>query len=379
MPRLLLATQQPFYPDAAGGSQRSALEILRGLQGRGWEVGVVCSAGSRRWLPGRLWARRRDSGAVLAGSPWARRDDSLGFPVWRSFPLASLRGGAVLHHRLVVPWFERLLDAFAPDVVLGDRNAACPLLLRSLALGIPGVYLARSLPRFDEPTILPPHLTFVANSPYTARVLVAITGRDVPVVRPMVPRHSYEVAGREPERVTLVNPIPHKGLDIALEVARRLPEQPFLFVKGRWGSLRGAQVDAYARRAAALPNVEVLDFCDDMRQVYRRTRVLLVPSQFLETFGRVILEAHINGIPVVASDVGGVAETVGQGGILVRPKENVEGYADALRSLADPAEYERFSTAALENSRREELDPLVQLDELVRALETAIATRPTSR
>jgi hypothetical protein len=52
---------------------------------------------------------------------------------------------------------------------------------------------------------------------------------------------------------------------------------------------------------------------------------------------------------------------------------------DALRALADPAEYERWSTAALENSRREELDPRVQLDELVRALEAAIATRPASR
>jgi glycosyltransferase involved in cell wall biosynthesis len=305
-----------------------------------------------------------------------RFDDTLGFPVWRFFPFGRLPGGDALQRRFFEPWFGRLLDELAPDVVLGDRTAGCPLLRRALARGIPGVYLARSLPRFGEPTILSPILTFVANSPYTARVLHAITGRDVPVVRPMVPRRSYEVADRRPERVTLVNPIPHKGLGIALEVARQLPEQPFLFVKGRWASLRSSAVDSYAGGAAVLPNVEVLDFCDDMRDVYRRTRVLLVPSQFLETFGRVILEAQISGIPVVASDVAGIPETVGEGGIVVSPKERVEGYVEALRVLADEATYQRYSAAALANSRREEFDPHAQFELLLRTLEGALATRP---
>jgi glycosyltransferase involved in cell wall biosynthesis len=119
----------------------------------------------------------------------------------------------------------------------------------------------------------------------------------------------------------------------------------------------------------------VLEFCDDMRDVYRRTRVLLVPSQFLETFGRVILEAQINGIPVVASDVAGIPETVGEGGIVVSPKERVGGYVEALRDLADEATYQRYSAAALANSKREEFDPHAQFEVLLRALEGAIATR----
>lgn len=370
MPRLLLATQHPFFPEAAGGSQRSAVEILRRLVARGWDVGVVCAAAGRRWI-----VRSVLSGGNGAG-PLVRRDDTLGFSVWRFFPLESLPGGAKLHDRFFDPWFSRLLSELRPDVVLGDRTAGCPLLRRALARGIPGVYLARSLPRFGEPTILPPHLSFVANSPYTARVLQAVTGREVPVVRPMVPRRSYRVDDRRPELVTLVNPIPHKGLDIALDVAQRLTEQRFLWVKGRWGSLRGAQVERYARRAAALPNVELLEFCDDMREVYRRTRVLLVPSQFLETFGRVILEAHINGIPVVASAVAGVPETVGDGGILVNPKEHVDGYVEALRRLADPQTYECYSAAAQANSQRPEFDPDLQFEVFLAAMEAAIATRP---
>ena len=54
----------------------------------------------------------------------------------------------------------------------------------------------------------------------------------------------------------------------------------------------------------------------DMRSVYRDTKVLLVPSQWLETWGRVATEAQFSGIPVLASRSGALPEAVGPGGIL---------------------------------------------------------------
>src|SRR5262249_21620774 len=57
---------------------------------------------------------------------------------------------------------------------------------------------------------------------------------------------------------------------------------------------------------------------DDMRTVYCDTRILLVPSQWEdETWGRVVSEAQLSGIPVITSDRGGLPESVGPGGIVL--------------------------------------------------------------
>ena len=58
-----------------------------------------------------------------------------------------------------------------------------------------------------------------------------------------------------------------------------------------------------------------------------------------DAFANVILEAMSAGLPVVASDVGGVAEAVvdGETGILVRPRQT-DDLAQAIRKLAEDAE-----------------------------------------
>ena len=54
----------------------------------------------------------------------------------------------------------------------------------------------------------------------------------------------------------------------------------------------------------------------DPRDFYQVSRLLLVPSLWWESFGRVAAEALINGVPVLASSRGGLAETLEQAGIL---------------------------------------------------------------
>jgi glycosyltransferase involved in cell wall biosynthesis len=161
--------------------------------------------------------------------------------------------------------------------------------------------------------------------------------------------------------------VPQKGVSVALEVARRMPGTRFLFLKGKWPSASAKKLETMVRPARDLPNVEVWEHQLDMREVYCVTRVLLAPSQFLETFGRAIIEAQTNGIPVVAARVAGIPDTLGKGGVLVDPKHDVDGYVEALQKLEqDPAHYERLSNLALENSHRPELAPDRQLRTFVR-------------
>jgi glycosyltransferase involved in cell wall biosynthesis len=63
------------------------------------------------------------------------------------------------------------------------------------------------------------------------------------------------------------------------------------------------------------------------------TKVLLVPSQWPEPFGRVAVEALANGIPVVASRTGGLPEAVGDAGILVEDFSNAAAWIAALTEL----------------------------------------------
>src|SRR5213078_1198747 len=59
---------------------------------------------------------------------------------------------------------------------------------------------------------------------------------------------------------------------------------------------------------ATRPNVHVLHPVDDINLLLARTRVLLVPSLWAEARSRIILEAMLRGVPVIASNVGGIPE-----------------------------------------------------------------------
>jgi glycosyltransferase involved in cell wall biosynthesis len=58
----------------------------------------------------------------------------------------------------------------------------------------------------------------------------------------------------------------------------------------------------------------------------------LVPSRWKESWGRVVSEAQISGIPVLASDHGGLPESVGEGGFLLPPDE-VDAWSACLKKV----------------------------------------------
>ena len=219
---------------------------------------------------------------------------------------------------------------------------------------------------------MPEEIALIANSPFTAAEVLRIYGRSIPVIPGLVEPGCYRAHRRRRRYVTFINPIPEKGVKIALEIARRLPRVPFLFVRGKWLRYESAH-SPFLRSEKLPPNIVVWSFRERMRPIYAVTDILLVPSQWPETFGRVILEAHSNGIPVVAAKVGGIPYTLGDGGILVAPKDNAQGYLKALKQLrSDRNLYRRISARALKNSRRPEFDPERQVDQFVSFVEERI-------
>jgi len=74
----------------------------------------------------------------------------------------------------------------------------------------------------------------------------------------------------------------------------------------------------------------------DLRPMYAAMDVLAVPSEWLEPFGRVSIEAQAFGVPVLASRIGGLPETLHEGetGFLIPPGDEA-AWRDALIAAAD--------------------------------------------
>jgi D-inositol-3-phosphate glycosyltransferase len=155
---------------------------------------------------------------------------------------------------------------------------------------------------------------------------------------------------------------PLKGVAVAVRtlaaLGPELADARLVVVGGPSGPHGEAEVD----RLAAL--VEELGLGDRVVFVpprphellstfYRAADVVLVPSRS-ESFGLVALEAAACGIPVVASDVGGLRSLVDHGrtGYLVEDP-TADAFAASVRQiLAEPLLAERLSTAAVLRARR---------------------------
>ncbi|HSV45054.1 MAG TPA: glycosyltransferase family 4 protein [Ramlibacter sp.] len=131
------------------------------------------------------------------------------------------------------------------------------------------------------------------------------------------------------QRVLFVNPKLQKGAAIvamlALMLEERRPDIVFEVVeqRGAWAQALQAVTKAAGKPRDSLANVVVTPTTADMRPIYGRARLLLAPSLGWESAGRVAAEAMLNGIPALVSDRGGLPQTVGQGGILLRFSEEV--------------------------------------------------------
>ena len=60
----------------------------------------------------------------------------------------------------------------------------------------------------------------------------------------------------------------------------------------------------------ALSNITILHPTDNIDDILRQTRIAVVPSLWAEARSRIILEAMARAIPVLASNVGGMAEAM---------------------------------------------------------------------
>ena len=233
---------------------------------------------------------------------------------------SSWRDMREAENQVLLSQAQRLLREFRPDVLIGYSDGTAVSLLRceARALGIPVVNCVLS-PSYVHRTFASSDLLITDSQAMAAHMAHSYGNNVIPVGTAIDPRTVVAAPEqRHPQYVTLVNPCPHKGLSIfarLTELCRtQLPDVQFLAVESR-GSLSEYLVQLHepgpggsTRRPFAdgkLPGVKVVPHTLRMADIYAQTAVLLVPSLWLEVWGRVATEAIMNSIPVLCSDTGG--------------------------------------------------------------------------
>ncbi|WP_423465006.1 glycosyltransferase family 4 protein [Promicromonospora sp. MS192] len=334
----ILYIARNFAP-APAGSHISAFHLVRSLAERGNEVHVLASetrrAGIETGLPQVPRLQYSYTGAKsidLSAEEAGQLDQSV------SARIATFRPDVVLIGISV--WIERLK----------------PLLTQA---GIPSVWLARTM---DQPDLGVTHdfpTSVVANSDACARYLETTYGRNDGVLYPLIDAKDFVGAVSDHTAspyITMVNPVPIKGGALFRSIAESMPQLKFRAIRGWRPDAPDGNRAPYSD-LTGLENVTVDGPFEDMRSVYDSTRLLLVPSVWLEAFGRVALEAMMNGIPVVASNSGGLADLVDGAGTVV--SGGLREWLEAIEEILEPAAYRKAVLAGLGRAREFDAEALV--------------------
>jgi glycosyltransferase involved in cell wall biosynthesis len=131
---------------------------------------------------------------------------------------------------------------------------------------------------------------------------------------------------------------------------------------------------------ASNPGVRWLGAVDDVRTVWRRAAVAVLPSTYGEGLPKALLEAAACARPIVASDVPGCREVVrpGETGLLVPPR-SIDELAAAIGSLiGDPERRSAMGRAGRALVEREFADDIVA-GETISVYQSALREKAAQR
>lgn len=153
------------------------------------------------------------------------------------------------------------------------------------------------------------------------------------VVPPTVDVDRFNVSENpeENEFITMINLNTNKGGRVLQKIAKIFPEKKFLAVKGSYDEQITDQPE----------NVKVINNTPDILNVYKQTRLLLMPSQY-ESWGMTATEAMCSGIPVICTPTPGLSENCDYAGNYI-DKRNGEIFDENGNVLDDTDEYDMTS------------------------------------
>ena len=357
--KVLLLQDQVYLPSLGGGNKSNRL-LLEELASMGHECMAFCPAFTTRAGP----ATHAEFVLEMAGRGIDIRTERNGSYVYtyNSVTVESLVSGSDVAVRKHI---RHMMDRFDPDWILVSDDKHRVLLECA-------VNASRSKTIQILQTIV--HLPFgpLSNRRSSRQARLMGQARRITVISNFIGQYLKQygnldsviaylpVYGTGPFSnlgnfshgyLTMINPCIEKGLDIFLELASRFPRFQFAAVP-TWGA-----DDNVISSLTSCPNVRMIPPADSVDSIFEQTRILLVPSVWYETFGYIVVEAMLRGIPVLASNIGGLPEAklgidyllpvipaVRQRGRFVCPTQDVGPWVHALSELlSDDEVYTRCS------------------------------------
>lgn len=359
-PPLLFASYHA-YLDHSSGAALSTRDLFEDLSAHGWDCRAVCGPqldfGDGRGVPDVLRDHRVPHHLERCAPPGGPRYELFHY-ILNGVPVTQYRPDGYDPKRppsqaegvAFLDVFARACDRFRPGVVLtyGGLPVAPHLIRRAQKRGARVVFALHNFAYQDAPFLREADALRVPSE-YARWVYREEAGLEVEAVEWPWDRTRAAADCTGGRFVTFVNPQPVKGVAwfarIAHEAARRRPDIPFLVVEGRGG------VDWLGRLPLDLSGVRTVHRMPSTPRpadFYARSRVILVPSLWEESFGRVAAEALTNGLPVLATRRGALPETLGGAGLLFDVPEpyttqlldvptagEVAGWVEAIERLYD--------------------------------------------
>ena len=307
-----------------GGGQLDLLDLLPALAGHGWKATVAAPGNGP--LGDRVRALGADYAAIECGPyrNWTKSAaDAFRFAgqwprlVRRIRGLARDTGACLIYAN-----GPRVLPAAC--AAAGSRIPVLfhchSLLEKRYAAALVGGVLALS------------RVTLVGSCRYVLRPLERYRAGEVVYNGAAAPRVADCARASPGFTIGMIGRVaPEKGqrefVEAARVVSRRHPGWRFVVCGGSsFADAAGAAYEAQVRESADGLPVEFLGWRDDPGAVLASLDLLVVPSLAREATTRVILEAFAAGVPVLASDAGGIREVVveGETGFLTPPGDAAE-------------------------------------------------------
>ena len=330
----LLLVSDALFPERGGGT-RSLMQVARRFVAAGRNVAAVCQGPERRrfdvggitihWIPDVA-----DLPGFMRATP-ARR--AVVQQAWAPIAAEAARGAGLPYWyfaRSTEEFIEDSGDAFDENR-LADAIRAATDDARALATAA----VVKGAERV------------VANSRFMARLIRGAFGREADVLYPEVDEPMPWEKRRDPiaRGILAVATTNKKGVGIMFELAKAFPREQFLLCGFKpLTRYRNMLLDERTvRNIVPLGRVPT-------PATYDLAKLVLVPSQWPEPFGRVNAEALLRGIPVLASRVGGIPEIVTDESFLIPDFRNPEAWAARLQDLRRPRALRAAHPAVLESA-----------------------------